>query len=106
MQSSSSEKKLVKPLKINHFWAQLAQKKGVTIGFNQKTKKQKKFLQKKQNQIINFQEKLILSKYHIFWLSYECFSILYDVFMLKRVISSGNSCGNKTHFENHFITCF
>ena len=46
MQSSSSEKKLVKPLKINHFWAQLAQKKGVTIGFNQKTKKQKIFTEK------------------------------------------------------------
>ena len=32
----------------------------------------------------------------MFWLSYECFSILYDAFLLKSVISSHNSCERKT----------
>ena len=27
----------------------------------------------------------------MFWLSYECFTILYDAFLLKSVISSNNS---------------
>ena len=34
----------------------------------------------------------ILTKYHMFWLSYECFAILCDAFLLKSVISSLNSC--------------
>ena len=29
----------------------------------------------------------------MFWLNYECFSILYDAFLLKSVISIHNSCG-------------
>ena len=29
----------------------------------------------------------------MFWLSYECFSILCDVFLLKSVMSSHNICG-------------
>ena len=28
----------------------------------------------------------------MFWVSYECFSISYDAFLLKSVISSHNSC--------------
>ena len=33
-----------------------------------------------------------LSKYCMFWLSYECFSILCDAFLRKSVISSHNNC--------------
>ena len=33
----------------------------------------------------------------MFWLSYECFSILCDAFLLKSVISSHNSCKPWTH---------
>ena len=33
-----------------------------------------------------------LTKYHMFWLSYECFSILCNAFLLKSAISSHNSC--------------
>ena len=29
----------------------------------------------------------------MFWLSYECFSILHNAFLLKSAISSHNSCG-------------
>ena len=29
----------------------------------------------------------------MFWLSHDCFSILYDAFLLKSIISSYNSCG-------------
>ena len=31
----------------------------------------------------------------MFWLSYECFSVLCYAFLLKSVISGHNSCGNK-----------
>ena len=44
-----------------------------------------------RNQIISFQKLFILSKYYMFWLSYEPFSILSDVFCQKYVISSLNS---------------
>ena len=37
-------------------------------------------------------ENFILSKYHLFWLSYESFSILSDIFCQKSAISSKNSC--------------
>ena len=42
----------------------------------------------KPNHITSFQKKFILLKYHMFWLSYECFSILYDAFcsVLESVI--------------------
>ena len=50
------------------------------------------FFHKQQNQIISFQKRFILWKYQMFWLSYECFSIVCDAFLLKRVISSHNSC--------------
>ena len=46
------------------------------------------FLQKQQKQIISFQKRFILSKYNMFWMSYESFSILSDVFCQKIVISS------------------
>ena len=29
----------------------------------------------------------------MFWLSYECFSILFNAFLLQSAISSHNSCG-------------
>ena len=49
------------------------------------------FWQKQQQQIIGSQ-KLILSKYHMFWLSsYEFFSVLGDVFCQKSVISSAKT---------------
>ena len=50
------------------------------------------FWQKYQKQIISFQQIFILSKYHMFWLSYEIFSILSDVSCQKSVISNQNSC--------------
>ena len=50
------------------------------------------FLQKWQNQILSFQKLVIFIKIHMFWLSYECFSILLDAFLLKSVISCHNSC--------------
>ena len=34
------------------------------------------FLRNNKNQILSFQNLFILTKYHMFWLSYECFSIL------------------------------
>ena len=43
----------------------------------------KKQLQKQENQIISFQKNFILLKCHMFWVSYECFSILYDAFLQK-----------------------
>ena len=50
------------------------------------------FSQKQQKQILSFQNIFILTKYHVFWLSYECFSILCNTFLLKSAISSHNSC--------------
>ena len=35
----------------------------------------------------------------MFWLSYECFSILCHVFLLKSAISSHNSCDDQPHNE-------
>ena len=40
----------------------------------------------------------------MFWLSYECFSIFHNAFLLKSAISSHNSCEraeeeNQTHQE-------
>ena len=56
-------------------------------------KTKEKIFQKKQNQILSFQNLFILAKYHMFWLSHECFSILCISFSLKSVISSHNSYG-------------
>ena len=36
----------------------------------------------------------------MFWLSYECFSILCHAFLLKSAISSHNSCDDQPHNEN------
>ena len=46
----------------------------------------------------------ILTKYHMFWLSYECFSKLCNVFLLKSAISSHSSCAD-TDFDHNF-NCF
>ena len=35
----------------------------------------------------------------MFWLSYECFSILCDAFLLKSVISSHKSCDHSAEFS-------
>ena len=72
LKSSSSEKKLVKPLK-NCFLDPICIEKG-SLWTTPKTKKQ----------IISFQKVFILSKYHMFWLSYESFSILSHVFCQKK----------------------
>ena len=45
--------------------------------------KKKIFLAEIKKQIISFQKVFILSKYHMFWLNYESFSILSDVFCQK-----------------------
>ena len=49
------------------------------------------FFQKQQKQILSFQNLFILTKYHLFWLSYECFSILRNAFLLKSAISSSHT---------------
>ena len=55
------------------------------------------FFQKWQKQITSFPKLFILSKYHMFWLRYEHFSILW-CFLLERVISSShNSRGTSTY---------
>ena len=35
----------------------------------------------------------------MFWLSYECFSILCNAFLLKSAISSNNSCDTTTYYR-------
>ena len=50
------------------------------------------FFQKLQNQILSFQNLFILTKYHMFWLSYECFLYCVMLFLLKSAISSHSSC--------------
>ena len=86
MEYSSSENFLLKPLKITIIWPSFCKNrvhKGhvqnkKTIFFSEITKPDQKHF--------------ILLKYHMFWLSYECFSVLlYDAFLLKSVISSHNS---------------
>ena len=99
LQSRSSEKKLVTPLKNCFFWTQFALKRG---HYGPRPIWKKIFWQKWQNQIISFQKVFILSKYHnhMFWLSYESFSILSDVFCQKSLISSESSSEQKTDFIN------
>ena len=82
-----SEKFLLKPLKITIFRPNFC-KNGVPMGHAQN----KKLFQKLQNQILSFQTLFVLTKYHMFWLSYECFSILCKAFLLKITISSHNRC--------------
>ena len=77
LQSSSSEKKLVKPLQ-NWFFGPNLHKEGVIMGHAQGGKKF--FWQKYQKKIISFQKVFILSKY-MFWLSYELL-LSYYVFMV------------------------
>ena len=54
----------------------------------------------------SFEKLFISSKYHIFWLSYEYFSILCDVFFAKKFIFSClqqfNTCFYKVCKSNHF----
>ena len=89
MESSSSGKILLKPLKVTIFWPNLC-KNGVTMGHTQ-IKKQI-FFSEIIRPDLSFQNLFILTKYHMFWLSYECFSILCNAFLLKSPISSHNSC--------------
>ena len=60
------------------------------------------FFQKQQNQILSFQNLFILTKYCVLAeLSYECFSILCNAFLLKSTISSHN-----TAVVSHMHGCF
>ena len=82
---------MLKPLKITIFWPNLC-KNGVPMGHTQ-NKKQFFFF----SEMIKPDPKLskpfyFWTKYHMFWLSYECFSILCNAFLLKSAISSHNSC--------------
>ena len=55
--------------------------KRISMGHTQN--KQKIFLKKWKKQIISFPKLFILSKY-MFWLSYECFSVLWGCFFAKK----------------------
>ena len=79
---------LLKPLKIAIFGDNLRKKKGSLWAT---PKPNRIFLYKWQKQIVSFLKLFILSKYHMFWLSYV-FLFCGNVFLLKRVISSHNSC--------------
>ena len=85
------KKKLVKPPKNCSFGTNL-HKKRVIMGHSHNEKQF--FWQKWQKQIISFQKHFILSKYYMFWLSYESFSILSAEVFCQSVISS-NSCAVK-----------
>ena len=93
LQSSSSEKKLVKALK-NCFFGPNLHRKGVIMGHTQDGNLL--FLAEITKADYQPQKVFILSKY-MFWLSYESFSILSDVFCQKSVISSKNSCEENFH---------
>ena len=86
MEPSSSEKNLLKPLKIIIFWSNLC--KSGSLWATPKTRKQFFFA---EITIPDHNLSKTLSKYHMFWLGYECFSILCDAFLLKSVISNHNS---------------
>ena len=48
-------------------------------------------------------KKFTLTKYHVLWLSYECFSILCSDFLLKSAISShGPKLVNKTEQKGKY----
>ena len=81
---------MLKPIKITIFRPNLC-KTGALMGHTQ-NKKQFFFFRNNKSQILSFQNLFILTKYHMFWLSYECFSILCNAFLLKSAISSHNSC--------------
>ena len=72
MEFSSSEKTLLKLLKITIFGSTFAK-----MGFPRAMPKTKNI----QNQILSFENLFILTKY-MFWLSYECF-VLCNAFLLK-----------------------
>ena len=57
-------------------------KKGVIMGY---ARNENHFFRGRNNkQIMSFQKLFIISKYHMFWLSYESFSMLGDVFLSKK----------------------
>ena len=83
LQPISSEKKLVKPLK-NCLLGLICAKKGLLWATPKMTNN---FLAETTKQDYQFSETFHLSKYHMFWLSYESSSILSDVFCQKSVIT-------------------
>ena len=88
LQSRSSEKKLVKPPKNGLFGSNLHRKE-VIMGHAQEGKL---FLAEITKAYHQLSASFFLTKYRMFWLSYESFSILSDVSCQKIVISSENSC--------------
>ena len=72
------------------FWSNL-HKNRVTMGYIQN---KKLFFSEIAKPDHKFSKRFILSKFRMFWLSYECFSLAYDAFLLKSVISSHSSCQN------------
>ena len=87
---------MLKPVKLTIFRPTLC-KTGVHTNHAQ-NKKQFSFFKNKKKQILSFQNLFILIKYHMFWLSYQCFSILCNGFLLKSAISSHNSCALPVSF--------
>ena len=79
------KKKLVKPLK-NCFFRPNLHKKVVIMGHTQNEKK--KFFSRNNKTRSSAFRNFILSKYHMFWPSYQSFSILSYVFCQKSIISS------------------
>ena len=93
---SSCENFLLKPLKITIFLAQLLQKWGP----HRLHPKQKTVFYVEITELDHKLSKIFtLLKYHMFLVSYECFSFLYDVFVLQGVISSHNSCPSRSRAE-------
>ena len=90
LQSSSSDKKLVKPLK-DYFFGPKLHKKGSLMGH---TENEKQFICRHKNRLsaFQFQKLFLLSKYMFsLRLSYESFSILKRCFLSKKSLPA-NSC--------------
>ena len=79
------KKKLLKPLKINILLVQLVQKWYL---HGPRPEQKTIFLAEITKPDHKLSKTFYFIKYHMFWLSYECFSILCDAFLVKSVISS------------------
>ena len=85
----SSEKKIAKTSKNYNFLAQLLQK---WCPYEPRLEQETILSSEITTPDHKLSKTLILSQYHIFRLSFKCFSILCDAFLLKSVISSHSSC--------------